>query len=576
MEGLESRELLAVFTVRTSIDTNRSGISCSDPLLSLREAVACANAFPSDPLDTIQFNINTTSIVNLTNAALDPLNILLLTGKNLEIDGLNQSPSRAGERITISSSTGKNIFNMVPLLFGEGGGILEAKFENLIITGGVDPDGLGGSAIRNEAGIFLTLEGVTATANFSDFGPSIGGAISNNGNLTIVGSTIANNFALGGGGGIASNAGSNLLVRNSTISGNSTGGNGGGILATDASIVIEQSTISNNGATVGNGGGLALISGPLPMNVNITRSTIVNNTSQNGGGIFMGSGVNLILSNTIVAQNSAQTGPDISDGSAVGIVAQNSFIGTNAGNGLPATMAGNIIGAIPSISPGLGQLANNGGPTFTHLPLGGSLVVDRGSGARPRGVDQRGYFDPSNGIPDMGSVEASGIPPVGGDFDHDLNYNCADLNLLTAVAAAGNNLAAYDLNGDGLVDQLDIATWLSNAGFLRFGPGRSYLHGDANLDGVVDGSDFGIWNASKFTTSSAWCSGNFNGDGVIDGADFGIWNSNKFTASDMARSHDVGSRPWYADGTPKDSTRNRRFAGTKLIPRIVDDIWTGK
>ena len=61
-----------------------------------------------------------------------------------------------------------------------------------------------------------------------------------------------------------------------------------------------------------------------------------------------------------------------------------------------------------------------------------------------------------------------------------------------------------------------------------------YRVGDANLDGVVDGSDFGIWNGSKFTTNKNWCNGNFNADAVTDGSDFGLWNANKFTSSDSA------------------------------------------
>ena len=56
------------------------------------------------------------------------------------------------------------------------------------------------------------------------------------------------------------------------------------------------------------------------------------------------------------------------------------------------------------------------------------------------------------------------------------------------------------------------------------------LPGDANGDGAVDGSDFGIWNANKFTSNANWSLGDFNGDGSVDGSDFGIWNTNKFTS----------------------------------------------
>jgi hypothetical protein len=58
------------------------------------------------------------------------------------------------------------------------------------------------------------------------------------------------------------------------------------------------------------------------------------------------------------------------------------------------------------------------------------------------------------------------------------------------------------------------------------------LAADANLDGVVDGLDFIVWNATKFTSVAAWCSGDFNANGVVDGLDFVLWNDNKFTSSD--------------------------------------------
>ena len=54
------------------------------------------------------------------------------------------------------------------------------------------------------------------------------------------------------------------------------------------------------------------------------------------------------------------------------------------------------------------------------------------------------------------------------------------------------------------------------------------LYGDANLDLVVDGSDFSIWNTHKFSTGTGWATGDFNCDGATDGTDFSVWNANKF------------------------------------------------
>ncbi|HEY6565227.1 MAG TPA: hypothetical protein VIY86_12055, partial [Pirellulaceae bacterium] len=74
--------------------------------------------------------------------------------------------------------------------------------------------------------------------------------------------------------------------------------------------------------------------------------------------------------------------------------------------------------------------------------------------------------------------------------------------------------------------------WLTLAGAANVPSGNSYLDGDAYLDGRVDGSDFGVWNANKFTAVAAWCRGDFSADGLVDGSDFGIWNAHKFTSAD--------------------------------------------
>jgi choice-of-anchor B domain-containing protein len=121
-------------------------------------------------------------------------------------------------------------------------------------------------------------------------------------------------------------------------------------------------------------------------------------------------------------------------------------------------------------------------------------------------------------------------------FDADFNYdgamNCTDIDMLTAVIAAGSNDLDFDLTGDGNVDLADRDAWLADAGAENLASGNPFLLGDANLDGVVDGGDFIHWNDHKFSATAAWCSADFNADGVTDGADFIIWNSNKFTASD--------------------------------------------
>ncbi len=120
-----------------------------------------------------------------------------------------------------------------------------------------------------------------------------------------------------------------------------------------------------------------------------------------------------------------------------------------------------------------------------------------------------------------------------GDFDGDGDYACADVDSLVVEIVAGTNNPAFDLTGDGAVDVGDLTHWLAEAGAAELGSGASYLLGDADLDGTVDGNDFVLWNAHKFTAIPAWCSGDFNADGIVDGNDFLSWNANKFTSADV-------------------------------------------
>ncbi len=125
------------------------------------------------------------------------------------------------------------------------------------------------------------------------------------------------------------------------------------------------------------------------------------------------------------------------------------------------------------------------------------------------------------------------------DFNADGFVNCDDIDQLTKAIASQSEQPWFDLTGDGDLDLDDRDAWLSAAGTENLTTG--YLLGDINLDGVVDGGDFLIWNSNKFSTSSHWCSGDVNADGVVDGGDFLIWNSNKFQSSDVASVPEPGT-----------------------------------
>lgn len=126
----------------------------------------------------------------------------------------------------------------------------------------------------------LTLRGLTLTLGFSS---GDGGAIVNNGTLTVDDCTIQNSNAVGSGGAIVSYG--PLTVRNSMLTGNRAA-NGGAIYPRwpAAATTIVESGLIDNHATGTDGWGGAI----LPWdgaNVTVDGGTIAGNSARMGGGI---------------------------------------------------------------------------------------------------------------------------------------------------------------------------------------------------------------------------------------------------------------------------------------------------
>ena len=119
-----------------------------------------------------------------------------------------------------------------------------------------------------------------------------------------------------------------------------------------------------------------------------------------------------------------------------------------------------------------------------------------------------------------------------------------------AAIGEGSLDPSFDLNLDGAVNLEDLAEWLAGAGRENLASQNAYLFGDADLDGVVDGADFIIWNQHKFTGGGRWCLGDFNADLIVDGADFIIWNENRFQSALMLPDDEFFAA-YVEVGTPK-------------------------
>ena len=293
--------------------------------------------------------------------------------------------------------------------FASGGGIWIGGGDLTVMRTTLSGNSTGGAYAA--AGALYALDGTTSITDSSIFGNSTDGNRAGGGAIALISaegvirnSSIYDNSTNGDdapGGGIRTLLSPARLV-NSTVSGNSTQSqsNGGGIFADRGDFTVEQSTITGNNAS-GAGGGIGVsTTGSLDLNI---EGSIVAGNLDNG------------------------TAPDFY-GQSAAIDAQSvrfSLIGDNAGTTLTESQlgdptTGNLVGSLSGagiLDPLLEPLADNGGPTFTHLLRENSPALDSGDPAfdvlaftPPLINDQRGDAFPRlfGDRIDIGAVESIG------------------------------------------------------------------------------------------------------------------------------------------------------------------------
>ena len=407
----------------------------------------------------IRFQIPTAqpgpAIITLTSGEIAITDSVTITGNNATA----APPSVPSPLVIINGNHASRIFNV------GGPGVLTVNFYGLGLTAGkasASPAGVpaSGGAVLNAAAN-VTFVGCTLTDNSADGnGGAIetispisgtygsqrvvslsycrvmdnhatdGGTLHFTGpaaTLTVTSSSFTGNSSTAEGWRIEFAYGGRATIDASTLAYNSAGTSGGGLYyvagpnilpptTTNPLVLVRNSTFSGNGAKV-SGGAISLASFSNGQ-ILIANSTVTHNTAgvnspiltNSGGGIHVASGSStsigqVSLVSSIVSQNHAIFGPDIftpgvasSTSSALG---NNSGIGTyvDGGNNLPF-----------GIDLKLGPLANNGGPTQTHLPAADSPVINHGSNPYNLHYDQRGYpFRRVVGMyADIGAVERPG------------------------------------------------------------------------------------------------------------------------------------------------------------------------
>ena len=342
--------------------TSAADDTALDGEVTLREAIEAANrdegvgdASPGGSEDTITFD---PSLAGSTITLDGPLSVT----DNVSINGLG------ADRLTVEQGGSGPVFDADNGVDFHRVGV---GLVGLTITGGT------ASGVQNREALSLLESAVRG--NSEAINEKIGGGL--------------HNFAEG-----------LMTVRRSEVAGNTAVSDGGGI-RNAGGLTIVNSTISNNEATGGIafGGGVANDGEPILLK----NSTVTANTATDTGGGLTGP-EGYVLVSSIVADNTAQNGFQ-DDVSAAVQLADASLIQDTQGATIQATRNGTITGQDPQ----LGALADNGGPTRTHLPQEGSPVIDAGINTDGLQHDQRGFPRVSDAGPDMGAAETGGGLTIG-------------------------------------------------------------------------------------------------------------------------------------------------------------------
>ncbi|MBI2214834.1 MAG: right-handed parallel beta-helix repeat-containing protein [Acidobacteria bacterium] len=441
---------------------------------SLRQAIIDANTAAG--ADVVAFQAGLTGTITLSSGQLYIVDSLDIQGPgpaNISVNGNNASRvfylynGSATIDVTISgltitdgnASIGSGVVDFDENLTldnvvisnntatGDGGGLWADGFNmtltitNSTITGNTAGSDGGGVYVEDTGGPLLIQNSVISNNSAADDGGGIY-FYDPDDSTTISDCTISGNTAadLGGGIYLYDTDGGSHVIRRTTISGNSASAGGGIFLyGPDDPFLVESSTISGNQATAGSGGGIHLYS--LYGGFDLRHTTVAGNSATgSGGGVFTLSGPTPV-DHSIVGDNSAATEDDLGTAGDGNFDVSFSLV-ESPGTANINDNGGNIFNQDPQLGP----LANNGGPTATHLPASASPVVNAGDPAfaPPPAVDQRGLARVVGGTIDMGAVEIN--PGIVQFTITAVAVNETDLTLTLTVTRTGGTDGAISVN----------------------------------------------------------------------------------------------------------------------------------
>jgi hypothetical protein len=426
IEPLEDRRLLATFTV-TNLDDGFVSEFVSAPG-TLRQAIFDANQ--TADADLIEFQAGLSGTIVLTEGELT-------ISKSVQISG------PGANLLTIDANGASRVFNV-----DDGTGtLLDVEMVGLTITGGATA--FDGAGILNHE----NLQVFECVISNNSAGEDGGGIANFSGTFTVTHSTIHGNSAdgaSGGGAGIfnfSAAMGDTSQIINSTISNNTTTTTGGGVYNFLGTIIVVTSTITENTAPFSQGSGIATLGDTNVASTQLYSSIVSGNFSTD---------VDIVVGLT----------PSFDSG-GWNLIGFGNSTGSFVADGDQTFVA----------DPGLGPLADNGGPTPTHALLPGSPAIDAGNeddvaGVTVEAFDQRRSphvrivdgDDDSVAIIDIGAFEKDTIEFFVDTLDDedDSDFSPGDFSLREAIGQA-------ELVGEAL----PVVQFVE--GFFEGGPGTLFL-----------------------------------------------------------------------------------------------------
>ena len=290
-------------------------------------SLTCAAGLFASPTTIIVTNTNDNGAGSLRQALVDANDgdtidatgisgVITLTTGQLLVDKSVTINGPGADMLAIDGNAASVVFFIFRNLPGE----------TVTISGLTIRNGSGGSfggGIENEE--TLTVTNSTISGNVVG---ELGGGIGNSGTATIINTIISGNSASQGGG--IYNPGM-MTVINSTISGNMGRSSGGACATADGTLEITNSTLSDNSADVGggieNGGGT----------ITITNTTVSGNSAREGGGVFLPHTTTMTIVNSTLSNNTAARGGGIYNVGTLEVtnstVSGNTSTGDTAGDG---------------------------------------------------------------------------------------------------------------------------------------------------------------------------------------------------------------------------------------------------